>query len=146
MIDDLVGIRRAKFYLTDCRQSLLIEGVREGDLFVVDALDIGLLEVFANSDYVQVYMIKEYFGYLQIDKNMSSFVLDMLDGQAFVRIPSVIDMQVSLSGEGVFSLDIVAGVASSMGLRRTWVLQGEFDRQYQNAEIIVQKEIEIRLE
>lgn len=146
VIEDLVGIRRAKFYLTDCHQAVLVEGQRNGETFVFNDGDYPLLAALGKSAYVQVYMIKEYFGYLQIDKKKSFFVLDMLDGQAFVRIPLVLDMSVSLSAAGVLSVDVVAGIASRVGVGGNRALGGAIDRIYQNVGVVDQKEIRIRFE
>lgn len=145
-ISDLVGIRSAKFYLTDCRSSALVIGRSAGAGFELDRADYQLVNALFKHNSLQIYVLKEYFHYVQIEGGRASFVVDALDGQAFIRVGGVVDMVVELQSEGMLSVVVAAGRRGAGRVQGAVIYPSLMDRGYQNADVIDVRNVIINLE
>lgn len=141
---DLVGIRSAIFYITDCRNSAVLSARREGDRFKISQEDYLLLQDRYEAKHLHVYLVKEYLVYLQVRQGISYLVVDFLDGQAFLRIPGFIDLQVSVGD--ILSIGVLVGKASLHEKKeRMFAVDGR-EWRLKNIESLEYRQIEIGLE
>lgn len=144
-IVDMVGLRQVTFYITDCRQSVLLVGKRNGNRFEFDEGDYSLVERFVGGRFLQIYMLKEYLSYVQVRSGEPFFVIDSMDGQAFVRIAGVLGLVVKPLVEDMLNVVLVAGRAagrSAGDIVGFELLTGSI---YQNADEVDVREIVIDL-
>lgn len=139
----LIGIRRAYFYLTDCRNSMLLSANRKDEGFELSAADLELISQLFDQKKLQIYVMQEYLVYLQIRDQESFLVIDYMDGQAFYRAPYIVDMNLHLQ-EGVLTILLVSGIARSALTEN--IVEAFYNRTIENGWNINVWPIEISLE
>lgn len=155
LTEDLVGVRSMLFYLTDCSNSLLVRGKRVGDYFELNPADVDIVNSHLDSEVIHIYALKEYFIYLQLNAKEPFFVVDYLDGQAFLRVPYIVDVRFGVLDSDAFEAVLVSGVKAQMGTTghdhnnshdfgRDFAIDAYgVERIYQNAEFIDLRPIRI---
>lgn len=146
LTSELVGVRRLVFYVTDCQEGMVLEGSRVRDAFVVSEQDSEVLKRSFNQSRLHVYVVREYLIYLRVENQEPYLVIDFLDGQAFLRIPHIVDLSIVAKGEGVLSIGLLAAL-KSYGGRYYQSYEGERSfRQLKNAGVVHYRDIWIGLE
>lgn len=145
-IADLVGVRSFVFYVTDCQKGMVVEAQRAGVFFKVDELDYWLLEQEFNMGLLQVYIVKEYLLYLQLQNNRSFLTIDFLDGQVFYRMPDVVDMRFKLLEGGLLSIGLLLAQPSQYSTLRQVYQKDLYFKVLENARSPIYREVLIGLE
>ena len=140
---DLIGLRKGKFYITDCQSALLLEAERDGGVFYIATEDYRRVKELFDPTQVQIYLYKEYLIYLQIRDDISQLVVDYMDGQAFLRIPFIADMRFNLRANGL-NIKLVAAVPSYRRKRAVIVEEEGYRRTFLNSEAIRLRSLEVR--
>lgn len=140
---DLIGLRKGKFYLTDCRNAFLVGAEREGGTFYLNEQDYARVTQLFDNRKLQIYLYKEYLLYLQIRDGVSQFVVDYLDGQAFLRIPHIIDMRLKPKIDGM-SVKLIAGIPSYRRKRSVTIEDQSYQRTFLNGEVVRVRDLEVR--
>ena len=140
---DLIGLRRGKFYITDCRNAILVEAERDEGLFRLDKIDFTRMGQWLDKEKIQIYLYKEYLIYLQVRDGVAQLVVDYLDGQAFLRIPYIVDMRLERRVDGL-SVRLVSGILSHRRKNRILVAEGGYRREFLNSKVIRSKILEVK--
>ncbi|WP_133243356.1 PulJ/GspJ family protein [Ignatzschineria ureiclastica] len=139
----LIGIREALFYLTDCRNSMLLSANRKNEGFELSAIDLELITQWFDQKKLQIYVVQEYLVYLQIRDQESFLVIDYMDGQAFYRAPYIVDVGLQLQN-GVLTVLLVSGITRSASAEN--IVEDFYGRTIENGWNINVWPIEISLE
>lgn len=139
----LIGIRGAYFYLTDCRNSMLLSANRQDEGFELSAVDLEVITQLFDQKKLQIYVMQEYLVYLQVRDQESFLVVDYMDGQAFYRAPYIVDMNLQLRNS-VLTILLVSGIARSALAEN--IVEVFYDRTIENGWNINVWPIEISLE
>lgn len=132
---EIVGVRSAYFYITDCRSGMLLKADRYRDTFRFNAADIDQLSQQMDMDLMHLYVVSEYLIYLQVRDQVAYFVVDYLDGQAFLRVPHILDFKAELQFGGVLAFDLLAGIRSIEPRRGSFYRYGYhmgYEREFEN--------------
>ena len=128
---EIVGVRSAYFYITDCRQSILLRAERYRDTFRFNETDVDLLSMHLDIGMMHLYVVSEYLIYLQLRDQIAYFVVDYMDGQAFLRVPHLLDFKVEFQVEGTLVIDLLAGIRSvgdRRGVRYRYGYRNDYER------------------
>lgn len=139
----LIGIRNAYFYMTDCRNSILLLADRKDDGFVMGEQDLSIVKHHFDLSRLQIYLLQEYLVYLQIREQESFLVVDYMDGQAFYRAPYIVDLNITFE-EGELTVLLVSAIAREAKAIDT--IMGEYQRIIENGWAIQAWPIVISLE
>lgn len=143
---DLVGVRRLIFYATDCRASMVFHGRREGDVFVVQASDEEILTRHFDPSRLHLYVVKEYLIYVKVEDQKPYFMVDFLDGQAFLRIANIADLRVDINPGGILSVGLIAASVSDRQGHDQVFKQETYSRIFKNAGTIRYRKLLLGLE
>ncbi|UNM95313.1 hypothetical protein MMG00_08725 [Ignatzschineria rhizosphaerae] len=143
---DLVGVRSFTFFVTDCRQSMVVKAQRRGSHFEMDAGDYLELRKNLDMEVLQVYIVKEYLIYLQLQNKRSYLTIDFLDGQVFYRMPDIVDMRLKQLDSGLLSVRLLLARPSQYVNSRQVYQNNDYVRVLENAQPPIFREILIGLE
>lgn len=146
---EIVGVRSAYFYITDCRSGILLKADRYRETFRFNTVDIEQLVQQLDIEFMHLYVVSEYLIYLQVRDQVAYFVVDYLDGQAFLRVPHILDFKVELQSKGLLILDFLIGIRS-VEPRRSFLYRygygGEYERELENDVLVKGYSLLISLE
>lgn len=146
LTSDLVGVRNLVFYITDCRESLVLKAKREGSAFEMAAEDYYMIGRMLDQSQLHVYVVREYLIYTQLQGDISSLVIDFMDGQAFLRIPDIVDLRFDLLNKGVLSIGVLVAQLSLRSQSHQVFKYETYSREVKNARSLGYRKILIGLE
>lgn len=143
---NLIGVRNLVFYVTDCHSSMVLRSQRSRSGFELSAEDYQNLLVSFNLRRLHIYIVQEYFFYVQLQAGKANLVVDSLDGQVFLRMQDIIDLKVNLQSDGVLSLHLL-GARTSRRAKEIHQIEGDgYHRNIEKAGTVVYRHLLIRLE
>lgn len=86
---------------------MVVKAQRRGSHFEVDAGDYLELRQNLDMEVLQVYIVKEYLIYLQLQNKRAYLTIDFLDGQVFYRMPDIVDMRLKRLDSGLLSVRLL---------------------------------------
>ncbi|MHC5225689.1 PulJ/GspJ family protein [Ignatzschineria sp. LJL83] len=143
---NLIGVRNLVFYITDCHSSMVLRSQRGSSGFELTAKDYKNLLGSFNLEHLHIYIVQEYFFYVQLQAGKASLVVDALDGQVFLRMPDIIDLKVDLQSNGVLSLHLLGARTSTKSKETNLVEREGYYRNVENTDAVIYRHLLIRLE
>lgn len=143
---DLIGVRYLTFYITDCRESIVLSARRSDEGFILSTKDQQLLIRNFELSKLQIYVVKEYLFYTRIEQGIPHFVIDFFDGQAFLRVPDIVDLRFKLLADFRLSVALLAAKASYHRKNSQLFEVQHYKREIQNVNAISYRELFIALE
>ena len=131
---NLVGVRNVVFYVTDCQRSMILRAQRQGDAFELSRADLKMLQEHFELVQLHIYVVQEYLFYTQLQAGEASLVVDFLDGQAFLRVPSIVDFRVGFDEGSLLSIHLLGAKKSRDEVEGIVVEGEEYYRIVQNAQ------------